>query len=58
MFENFWKILKTNIWKILGRIILKKFVAVFSLDFGNNLKKKGYENFEEIYVNPKIMKKF
>ncbi len=45
-FENFEKILKTNIRKIL-----RKFGAIFYLNFGNNLKKKRFENFEGIYVS-------
>ncbi len=52
------EILKTNVRKILGQTILRKYGVKFSLTFGNNLKRKIFENLEEIRMYSKILKKF
>ncbi len=38
------EILETNVRKILGRIILRKYRVKFSLTFGSNLRRKVFEN--------------
>ncbi len=61
------EILKGDFKRIFGRTILKKYVIKFSLTFGNNLRKTGFENFEEIcmyseievmYICSEILRKF
>ncbi len=54
MCENFEKVLKLNVRKILRRTILRKFDAIFPLNFVNNLRKKEFENFEEYLCFPKF----
>ncbi len=46
MFENFEEVLS------------RKFVTKFSLNFGNNLGEKGFENFKEICMYSEIWRKF
>ncbi len=47
------EILKANVRKIL-----RKFAVKFCLTFGNNLRKKGFENLEEIFMNFELLRKF
>ncbi len=47
VFEN-EEILNADVRKILKRTTLGKFVIKFSLNFENNSREKGFENFEKI----------
>ncbi len=52
------EILKATVGQIFERIILRKYIIKFSLTFGNNLREKGFENFEQIGNYSEILRKF
>ncbi len=56
--NKYSEILKANARKISGKKILRKYGVKYFLTFEDNLRIKGFENFEKIYTYSENLQNF